>query len=860
MRIRDVGALAAAVVATLVSFRLIPSAGAASGGLAAGNSHKTRTTGAPALARLRASSRRPLPADVLDARTRSKEEAGAILHASTAPTPPAQWTSIGPSISHGGSPDPVDADAGRLVSVVVDSSDSQIVYVAAAGGGVWKTTNADPAVDDWNWTPLTDTLTAASSDGSIAPGALVMSPTDHLTLYLGMGDPYVIGPASRGVYVTHDGGATWSLAPGILGTTTHVRDMLALGASTLLVSTDTGLWISTNGAATFVHPNVPGETDYQAWSIRKLTDTDLVLAVQSNASQQGALYWSADAGWNWTIATVTGEPGQLGRVRLDTAPDASTTAVRGVYEDLSTYSTSDSAAVGTLRSNDGGKSYTFLAAPTGAGSLFQGEQDDGGDAFYALLITIDPTDPTKIFAGTNFAFYRSTDDGATWTQLSEWAGYGHAYLHADLHCATWYGGALYVGNDGGLAVVRDPYRASPPVNAGGGPVTSDPTFIDNRHNKGLTTDLLYTVGSTNAAVPTDARNLVSAGAQDNGILVRVAGSGGSLATSTTWFQGMTGDGFGTVVHPIDPSKILASVYTGYFFKSEDGGQSFQQSTTGLPLNDEAFFTHLVPAWTDKSGDTLLHDSTTQVYRTTNFGDSWSALGTPPDASATLIAIAASHRSGATIAVSAANHSGYITHDAGATWTKFGALPDAGSLYPGYDDATGIWIDTHDDATVYVTSESARTDKSHLWRSRDGGVTFEKLDAAGNGLPTGLPVYAVQNDPRSSAVLYAATELGVYRSADDGATWTRYGMGLPLVAVRDLWLAPDGSRLRAATYGRAMWEAPLAYVAPHSTHGGCRCSLDASAATTGASRSIVALAATALVALAVARRRAEARRA
>src|SRR5579859_1629261 len=160
----------------------------------------------PRLARARLAARGgALPSWALEARQAAMDRLSAT---STAGTP--AWTSIGPTSGSGNGPSPAETDSGRMVSIVVDPTNTHVIYLAVAGGGVWKCSNADPAQDNWAWTPLTDNLTAASSDGSIAPGALAISPVDHLTLYLAMGDPFVIGPASKGVYVTHDGGSTWS--------------------------------------------------------------------------------------------------------------------------------------------------------------------------------------------------------------------------------------------------------------------------------------------------------------------------------------------------------------------------------------------------------------------------------------------------------------------------------------------------------------------------------------------------------------------------------------------------------------------------------------------------------------------------
>ena len=100
----------------------------------------------------------------------------------------------------------------------------------------------------------------------------------------------------------------------------------------------------------------------------------------------------------------------------------------------------------------------------------------------------------------------------------------------------------------------------------------------------------------------------------------------------------------------------------------------------------------------------------------------------------------------------------------------------------------------------VAPDSSRT---HLWKSTTFGASWTAID--GGGFPTGVPVNIVRSDPTDPAVLYAGTHLGVYRSPDGGTTWARFGAGMPLVEVTDVYLSPDASLMRASTYGRGFWE-------------------------------------------------------
>jgi hypothetical protein len=106
----------------------------------------------------------------------------------------------------------------------------------------------------------------------------------------------------------------------------------------------------------------------------------------------------------------------------------------------------------------------------------------------------------------------------------------------------------------------------------------------------------------------------------------------------------------------------------------------------------------------------------------------------------------------------------------------------------------------DNSTLYLASESP-IPAARIAKSTDGGLTFTRADL---DIPD-VPVNRVLVSPVNPNTLYAATFLGVYRSLDAGASWTRFGAGLPFVEVRDLYMTPDGSFLRVASFGRGVWE-------------------------------------------------------
>ncbi len=724
------------------------------------------------------------------------------------------WVNLGPTSEPTTAEFP-DIDSGRPVDIATHPTNPQILYVATSGGGVFKCTNADlNASGDWTWTPVTDSLPASGSSGNVSLGAMALDQADGTgnTLYVGLGDAF--DATGLGLYKTTNGGTSWTPATG-MGSATRTYEILPVSASVVLVGTNDGLKRSTDGGATFSAVSLGGSATGLIWSIQKFNATELI-CTRENSSGAGTIWYSSDAGASWTQASVTGATSPK-RITVATSA-ASASQAWGIYENSST----GKIGRGLLSTSDKGHTWTFVTAPTVSGGLFQGIGNqmgsDGSQAFYNHGLAVDPTNANRVFVGSNLALYRTENGGATWDQLTHWYANRHVYAHADFHTAAWSKtgpNTLFIGSDGGLCIVRDPAIPSGSIpTSGSGSVNSLVTFIDNRRTRGLATHLVYNIGSTTAPSPADSRYRISLGLQDNGTRVRQP-EAGVLQNSGQFRDGIGGDGFGTVFHQADGTKVLGSLYYTQILKSVNGGTDFDLSSSGIvESGDNGAATPFAP--TISLGDAASPNTVytwvlKKVYKSTDFGTTWTAMNmTGFDTARSIRNVRASASDPNAVAVVTSGGTGFVTYNGGSTWTQFGAIPNNG-LNMSY-----VWFDTSNPATLYAASTAPTAANSHLWKSTNSGSTWNAIDVS-NGFPFGIPVYVVQNDPANPSTVLAGTDFGVYRSDNGGTTWSRYGQGLPLVAVRDLYIASDGSFVRAATYGRGAWEiTPSAAPAPTLT--------------------------------------------
>jgi hypothetical protein len=749
-------------------------------------------------------------------------------------------------------------DSGRVRQILPHPANPNILYLATAGGGVWKTWDHGAG-----WEPLGDRL------GALSVGALAMDPASPEILYLGLGDPF--GTAQAGFTRSLDGGASWSAPIQLQANYAYGGTNYALAVDrisdiqvdpqsslNLFVATNRGFFRSADGGQTFsqiaLSGAAPGDIYFQMWSVAWVApNTWLATGTRQDLTGKTAPddlgFWrSVDNGvnWIWNAAALPGsgaDRASIGRATLAVAPgtagDAASArvfllAANGLaangLSSATQYEQKD-----LYRSEDGGQHFVSLRMNATRAPLNPNEDQSDlnvlhDQSWYNQAIIVDPQNPDLLFVGGNLALVRSNDGGVSWSVMSDWLPAATriplTYVHADFHAfAIGPAGDFFAGSDGGLyrsASGDKSVRTAAPAAASFDPAT----------NQGLVTHLAYHLACAPESWPAELQGYVVGGLQDNGTRLRAG-------NSTTFNQIFGGDGIGVAVSADvsngHPSTLLATV-PGKIVRTTDGGTSWSAFTGGLkqappflvrlardaadPLPD-AFLTFTAVAQ-DAAGRTLPGS----VFRSAGGAD-WTDVGgllhwqtgevihgfVPPGTTTAAITLRnlATHPA-ARVWGAVSNKFAYVTSNGGADWfvSKQPAAPGSkGGAYL----LSSIAFDPGDPSgkSYFVTSRTMLLDDGspvpasmgHLFKTTDGGATWTFPGAA--TLPF-VPFEIVRFDPGDPATVYVGTDAGLWRSRDAGATFQRYGGdSLPLARVTDVCIAPASRRLTVSTFGRGFWE-------------------------------------------------------
>jgi photosystem II stability/assembly factor-like uncharacterized protein len=472
--------------------------------------------------------------------------------------------------------------SGRTNSIAFHPSNPNIIYVGAAQGGVWKTTNGGI-----NWIAVTDGLS------SLSCGDVVIDPSNPNTLYLGTGEQNYSGDShyGDGIFKSTDAGTTWSkIATTAVGTYFSKLAIDPSNTSTVYAAGNQGIYKSTNSGVNWTSTS---SITYTNCIIIDPTNTQTLYTSSGTSYSSGTVRKSTNGGLVW-LMTTNGLPSGTGRIQLAMA----TGNPNILYASISNTSGS---LVGLYRTTDAANTWTLQAStPNYLGS----------QGWYDNVVTVMPSSPNNVLVG-GIDIYSSNDAGVTLNRKTNWAATTSSnFSHADIHNLSYNGGLLYCCSDGGV------YKS-----------TDDGTsWIDLNHD-------LSTLQYQSADYDPTTLLKLYGGCQDNDKETTTDGG-------NNWNQRTTGDGGYTIVDPVNTNYIYCQYVSGSLERSANYGVSFTEirpsgSTGGLfynpfemaPGDHNTIVFGRADVWKTTSAQTATQSSGwTQIAATTDIGGSVSAIG------------------------------------------------------------------------------------------------------------------------------------------------------------------------------------------------------------------------------------------
>lgn len=695
------------------------------------------------------------------------------------------WQSIGPAplLEEYQNHDPNTGNevrttaSGRMTGIAFDPNNANTLYVATAGGGVWKSTNKGAS-----FTSIT------ASRPEFAYASVAVDPANSNVIYAGTGD--LTGYYGNGILKSTDGGNNWTLlGTAEFGANAVVQIIIDPGNSNRIFAATgwaaqrpakneppgKGVFRSTDGGATWqkvldCNPCANGFTDL----LMQPGNAQVLYAANAGVG----IFKSTDGGNTWNaLADFAAKVGRQNYQRLEMAIGSGAGA-NTLYAGIDGQRNVDGQLTGwgfVYRSTNGGQNWEALN-PDVVPNYCQSQ------CWYDNVIAINPANVNDIYLG-GVDVFRSTDGGASWANIRNGT-------HVDQHTVAWdpaEANVLWMGNDGGLFRFKDGAWAA--------------------FNNGITSLQFVGVG----VHPTN-QNLAVGGMQDNSH---------AFFDGTNWKGFEFADGNKAEFDPFDPN-IFYHGDQQLSFKANSGTtvvqarQNVQRRLNGINTNDNVEF--YLPFETDPNTAGVLYLGTDKVYRTTDRGMSWAAISQALDGNGGNVRAIGVPRGNTNLLYVGTTggqvHKGVRGNDGQWTWTNLTKAPLPGR------NLSDIAIHPTNDQTLYLAYNgfSANTPDSpgHIFKSTDGGATWTLSDGTGGGAFPDVPALTILIDPDNTAHIYVGTDIGVFRSTDGGASWATFSQGLPPVPVTDLKYQQANKLLWASTYGRSIYRTSLAPASPTAT--------------------------------------------
>jgi photosystem II stability/assembly factor-like uncharacterized protein len=691
-----------------------------------------------------------------------------------------EWRQIGPANM-----------GGRISDIEGVAGNPNIVYVATASGGLFKTTNGGV-----KWTPLFE------RQSSISIGDIALEPGNPDVIWLGAGESAVRNSVSfgDGVYKSTDGGKTWQHVG--LRDTEHISkilinprnpDIVYVGAQghAFGPNEERGVFMTTDGGRTWtktlyldadhgvadmdIDPSNPNIIYAVMWKFRRTPWT------HTSGDERGGLFRSIDGGRTWK-KLEGGLPKVIGRIGVAVA-QSNPNVVYAITE----------AKEGTLwRSDDRGETWRNVTQQPSIVSR----------GFYYTHVRVDPQNENRVFAVASTLFV-SVDGGRTFRRTS-------GRTHVDFH-ALWLDSQnpkrMWQGQDGGIAVTYDGGENWEVVN-------NFPwgqfyqIYADNRQP-------FYNV---------------MGGLQDNGTWTGPSRTREPAGIQNDdWRMISFGDGFYVLNHADDPDIYLSESQGGNVVRTDMRNREQQlivpyMGDDGGPAENAKYRFNwnspLLPSPHDKN---TVYLTGNVVFKSTDFGKTWAAISpdlttndkakqksaggpvafenTGAEYHTTIISFAESPLKPGVLWAGTDDGNLQRTTDGGKSWTNIVKnIPGLAANSP----VSHVEPSRVDADLIYVAFDRHMLDdrRPYVFKTTDGGRSFQNI--TGN-LPANAYVWVVREDPKNPKLIYAGTELGLYVSYTGGGNWTSLGLkNLPNVAVHDILVHPRDNDLILATHGRSLY--------------------------------------------------------
>lgn len=514
--------------------------------------------------------------------------------------------------------------SGRTNAITFHPTNPNIFYIAAAQGGVWKTTDGGQ-----NWTVLTDYI------GSISSGDVQIDPSDPNILYYGTGELNYSGDSQYGdgIYKTSNAGLNWFKISNASQTGTYTGEIVVdpVNSNNVYVSGNLGIFKSTNAGINWT--SVQGG-NFTSLVINK-TEPSILYA--STGSGQSLIYKSTNSGVNWTLVSSI-SAGR--RTQLAISPDNPDYLYASI-------ASSTGALNGLYRTTNAGLNWTLQNSTTNYMS---------SQGWYDNAVSAIPGDLEGVVVG-GLDVYVSTNGGVTLTKKSNWSTSNPLnFSHADIHYLSYNGNVLYCCSDGGVYISGD--------NAN--------TWADLNQNMST---LQYQSADYD---PTDIQKLYG-GTQDNNKQT-------TTNSGLVWIQRTTGDGGYTVVDPVNTNFVYGQYVNGSIQRSANFGVSFTNITPS-GSSGGLFYNPYEMAPGDNNtvvfGRANVWKTTSIQSASTSSG--WVQIAATAVINGSVSAIGISKNNIDKIYIGTSNGKIFMTTDNGSNWTSQTGFPYVTDLWVDFDD-------------------------------------------------------------------------------------------------------------------------------------------------------------------------------